>query len=176
MSGVFPAGVSLRLLEIWLQAIQLWPYRADPLTRHPIRLGMTASFLACCCPRVAFRRRVSHRIQRYTSHLSPLHGGYNTAPHCAEVVEAAQHRFAMRAHRRSIRPAATGRSRKRSRGAVRPPAGPRAARGCGAASRCRSMGEASQRAWIESSGGVQRRRGRNAASGRVPNAASVSSS
>src|SRR5664280_1403180 len=50
VSGVFPAGFKLRLLEIGLQAIQLSPCRADPLTHHPIRLGMTASFLACYCP------------------------------------------------------------------------------------------------------------------------------
>jgi len=31
VSGVFPVGGSLHLLEIRLQAIQLWPYRADPL-------------------------------------------------------------------------------------------------------------------------------------------------
>jgi hypothetical protein len=88
VSGVFPAGVTLRLLEIRLQAVQLWPYRADPLPHHPIRLGMTASFLACYRPRIAFRRRVSHRTQRYTSYLSPLRGGYNTAPHGAEVLVA----------------------------------------------------------------------------------------
>src|SRR5262249_59423633 len=31
----------------------------------------------------AFRLRVSHRIQRFTSNLSPLNGGYDTAPHGA---------------------------------------------------------------------------------------------
>ena len=83
VSGVFPAGDKLHLLEIRLQAIQLSPCRADPLTHHPIRLGMTASSLACYRSHLVFRLRVSHRIQRYTSYLSPLRGGYNTAPHGA---------------------------------------------------------------------------------------------
>src|SRR5262249_55766634 len=51
VSGVFPVGMEVYLLEIRLQAIQLSPCRADPLTRHPGRLGMTVSFLACYCSR-----------------------------------------------------------------------------------------------------------------------------
>ena len=47
VSGVFPMGGPLHLLEIRIQAIQLSPYHADLPARHPIRLGMTADFLAC---------------------------------------------------------------------------------------------------------------------------------
>ena len=61
----FPAGVELHLLEIRLQAIQLFPYHAGPPARRPIRLGTTADFLACYCPRIAFRLRVSHQTQGY---------------------------------------------------------------------------------------------------------------
>ena len=50
VSSVFPAGVGLRLLDIRLEAVQLSPCRAGPLARHPVRLGMTASFLACYGP------------------------------------------------------------------------------------------------------------------------------
>jgi len=44
VSGVFPAGVILHLLETRLQAIRLSPYRADLPTRHPVRLGMSCRF------------------------------------------------------------------------------------------------------------------------------------
>ena len=90
-SGVLPAGVRLHLLEIQLQAIQPLPCRTDPLTRHPVRLGMTASFLACYFPHIAaaFRRRVSHRIQRYMPPVSPHCTGYITLRLMAQVgVEA----------------------------------------------------------------------------------------
>jgi hypothetical protein len=65
VSGVFPVGAVLHLLETRLQAVWLSPCRADPPARHPIRLGMAAGFLACCCPRLPFQGRVSHRIQRH---------------------------------------------------------------------------------------------------------------
>ena len=65
VSGVFPAGAVLHLLETRLQAIRLSPYHADPPARHPVRLGMTAGFLACYFPRLPFRDRVSHQIQRH---------------------------------------------------------------------------------------------------------------
>ena len=65
VSGVFPAGAVLHLLETGLQAIRLSPYRADLPARHPVRLGMAAGFLACCFPRSPFRVRVSHQIQRH---------------------------------------------------------------------------------------------------------------
>src|SRR6266705_324799 len=65
VTGVFPAGVESHLLEIRLQAIQLFPYHAGPPTRRPIRLGTTADFLACYFPRIAFRLRVSHQTQGY---------------------------------------------------------------------------------------------------------------
>ena len=40
----------MHLPEIRLQAIQLSPYHADLPARHPIRLGMSAGFLACYIP------------------------------------------------------------------------------------------------------------------------------
>src|SRR5271170_3130074 len=65
VTSVFPAGVYLHLLETGIQAIQLSPYRADLPARRPIRLGTTAGFLACYFPRLPFRGRVSHQIQRH---------------------------------------------------------------------------------------------------------------
>ena len=44
VSGVFPAGAILHLLETRLQAIRLSPYRADLPARHPVRLGMNCRF------------------------------------------------------------------------------------------------------------------------------------
>src|SRR6185437_6913230 len=44
VSGVFPAGATLHLLETGLQVIRLSPYRADLPARHPIRLGMCCRF------------------------------------------------------------------------------------------------------------------------------------
>jgi len=44
VSGVFPAGATLHLLETRLQAIRLSPYRADLPARHPVRLGMNCRF------------------------------------------------------------------------------------------------------------------------------------
>src|SRR5947208_8468591 len=44
VSGVFPVGAALHLLETRLQAVWLSPCRADPPARHPIRLGMDCRF------------------------------------------------------------------------------------------------------------------------------------
>ena len=44
VSGVFPAGATLHLLETRLEAIRLSPYRADPSARHPVRLGVSRRF------------------------------------------------------------------------------------------------------------------------------------
>jgi hypothetical protein len=44
VSGVFPAGAILHLLETRLQAIRLSPYRADLPARHPVRLGVSRRF------------------------------------------------------------------------------------------------------------------------------------
>jgi hypothetical protein len=44
VSGVFPAGATLHLLETRLQAITLLPYCADLPARHPVRLGMNCRF------------------------------------------------------------------------------------------------------------------------------------
>jgi hypothetical protein len=64
VSGVFPAGVPLHLLETGIQAIQLSPYHADPPARRSRRLDTTAGFLACYFPRSPFGTRVSHQIPR----------------------------------------------------------------------------------------------------------------
>jgi hypothetical protein len=50
VSGVFPAGVDLHLLETGIQAIRLSPYHADPPARRPVHLGTAAGFLACYFP------------------------------------------------------------------------------------------------------------------------------
>ena len=55
VSGVFPAGVILHLLETGIQAIQLSPYHADPPARRSLRLDTTAGLLACYFPRPPFR-------------------------------------------------------------------------------------------------------------------------
>jgi hypothetical protein len=57
VSGVFPAGVWLHLLETGLKAIQLSPYRADLPARRPVRLGTAAGFLACYFPPVILSDR-----------------------------------------------------------------------------------------------------------------------
>src|SRR5258708_34056520 len=62
VSGVFPAGAVLHLLETRLQAITLSPYRADLPARRPVRLGTTSGFLACRFSPAPFRIPVSHQI------------------------------------------------------------------------------------------------------------------
>jgi hypothetical protein len=55
VSGVFPAGVILHLLETGLKAIQLSPYHADPPARRSLRLDTATGFLACYFPLFTFR-------------------------------------------------------------------------------------------------------------------------
>ena len=50
VTGVFPAGDLLHLLETGIQAIQLSPYHADLPARRLIRLSMAAGLLACYFP------------------------------------------------------------------------------------------------------------------------------
>jgi len=50
VTGIFPAGVKLHLLETRFQVIRLSPCRADLPARHPVCLGMAAGFLACYFP------------------------------------------------------------------------------------------------------------------------------
>ena len=83
VSGVFPAGAIFRLLETRLQVIRLSPYRADLPARHPIRLGIPAGFLACYFPIWSFDLRSAIRSRDSSSHLCPLNGRYNSAPHGA---------------------------------------------------------------------------------------------
>jgi hypothetical protein len=65
VSGVFPAGAILQLLETRLQAITLSPYRADLPARHPIRLGVSCRFPGMLFSHASFRIPVSHQIQRH---------------------------------------------------------------------------------------------------------------
>ena len=55
VSGVFPVGVTLHLLETGLKAIQLSPYHTDPPALRSLRLDTTAGFLACYFPLFTFR-------------------------------------------------------------------------------------------------------------------------
>src|SRR6266498_3943592 len=71
VTGVFPAGVYLHLLETGIQAIQLSPYRADLPARRPIRLGTAAGFLACYFPRSPFRARSAIRSRDISSQSLP---------------------------------------------------------------------------------------------------------
>src|SRR5260221_7658179 len=64
VSGVFPAGAVLHLLETRLQAITLSPYRADLPARHPVRLGVSCRFTGMLFSHASFRIPVSHQIQR----------------------------------------------------------------------------------------------------------------
>jgi hypothetical protein len=64
VSGVFPAGAALHLLETRLQAITLSPYHADLPARHPVRLGVSCRFTGMLFSHVSFRTQVSHQIQR----------------------------------------------------------------------------------------------------------------
>src|SRR5262249_32769090 len=50
VSGVFPAGGALHLLEIGIQAIQLSPYHAGLPAPRSQHLDTAAGWLACCCP------------------------------------------------------------------------------------------------------------------------------
>src|SRR5258708_5046058 len=65
VSGVFPAGAVLHLLETRLQAITLSPYRADLPARHPVRLGVSCRFTGMLFSHASFRIPVSHQIQRH---------------------------------------------------------------------------------------------------------------
>jgi hypothetical protein len=83
VSGVFPAGAIFHLLETGLQVIRLSPCRVDLPARHPIRLGVPAGFLACYFPIWSFDLRSAIRSRDNSSHLCPLNGLYNNAPHGA---------------------------------------------------------------------------------------------
>jgi len=64
VSGVFPAGVHLHLLEIGLQAIQLSPCHAGPPNASPRTPGHERRFPGMLLSPFTFRLRVSHRTQR----------------------------------------------------------------------------------------------------------------
>jgi len=86
VTGVFPAGVYLHLLETGIQAIQLSPYRADLPARRPIRLGTAAGFLACYFPRSPFQGQVSHQIQRHLLSIPARCAGDTTVRLMAHTV------------------------------------------------------------------------------------------
>ena len=84
VSGIFPAGGPLHLLEIRIQAIQLSPYHAGPPAPRPVRLGTTTGFLACYCPHRPFGSRLAIRPRDIPPNPSLLDRGYSRAPRGAE--------------------------------------------------------------------------------------------
>ena len=90
VSGVFPAGAALHLLETRLQAIRLSPYRADLPARHPVRLGMSYRFPGMLfSPGYPFGTGSAIRSRDISSRPCPLRGRYNSAPHGARRVGCA---------------------------------------------------------------------------------------
>src|SRR5512132_3258292 len=84
VSGVFPAGAALHLLETRLQAIRLSPYRADLPARPPRTPGREppVSWHAVF-PGYPFETGSAIRSRDISSRLYPLRGRYNSAPHGA---------------------------------------------------------------------------------------------
>jgi len=80
VSGVFPAGAALHLLETRLQVIRLSPYRADLPARHPVRLGMCCRLAGMLFSHLVFQPPVSHQIQRQSPLVSARCAG-NTTVH-----------------------------------------------------------------------------------------------
>jgi len=80
VSGVFPAGVLLHLLETGIQAIQLSPYHADPPARRSRRLDTTAGFLASILPFHLSDHGSAIRSRDISSRPCPLRERYNAAP------------------------------------------------------------------------------------------------
>src|SRR6266498_4329881 len=90
VSGVFPVGAILHLLETRLQAVWLSPCRADPPARHPIRLGMDCRFSwHAVVPDYPFRAGSAIRSRDISSRLCPLRGRYTSAPHGAPTTTGA---------------------------------------------------------------------------------------
>src|SRR5829696_10194859 len=84
VSGVFPAGAVLLILETRLQAIRLSPYRADLPARHPVRLGVSCRFPGMLfSPGYPFGAGSAIRSRDISSRPCPLRGRYNSAPHGA---------------------------------------------------------------------------------------------
>ena len=81
VSGVFPAGAVLHLLETRLQAIRLSPYRADLPARHPVRLGVSRRFPGMLfSPGYPFGTGSAIRSRDISSRPCPLRERYNAAP------------------------------------------------------------------------------------------------
>ena len=84
VSGVFPVGSVLHLLETRLQAVWLSPCRADPPARHPIRLGMDCRFPGMLLSPTTLSGAGSAIGSRdISSRLCPLRGRYTSALHGA---------------------------------------------------------------------------------------------
>ena len=75
----FPAGVTLPLLEIRVEAVQLQPYRAGPPARRPYALARPLVSWHAIVP-FTFRILVSHQTQEYPPNSSRLSREYNKAP------------------------------------------------------------------------------------------------
>jgi hypothetical protein len=87
VSGVFPVGAVLHLLETRLQAIRLSPYRADLPARHPVRLGVSCRFPGMLfSPGYPFGTGSAIRSRDISSRPCPLRGRYSSAPHGARRV------------------------------------------------------------------------------------------
>src|SRR5262249_22544020 len=65
----------LCLLGIRVQAVKLSPYRSGPAAPRSSYLDTATAFLACYCPRISFRLRVSHQTQEYPSEFLPAELG-----------------------------------------------------------------------------------------------------
>jgi hypothetical protein len=84
VSGVFPAGATLHLLETRLQVIRLSPYRADlPGTPSHTPGHVLPVFWHAIFPYCPFGLRSAIRSRDISSHPCPLSGRYNSAPHGA---------------------------------------------------------------------------------------------
>ena len=71
VTGVFPAGVYLHLLETGIQAIQLSPYRADLPARRPIRRARLPVSWHAVFPGHPFRARSAIRSRDISSQSLP---------------------------------------------------------------------------------------------------------
>src|SRR5262249_60059574 len=76
-------GCAVPPLEIGLQPIQLWPYRAGLAAPRPGRLQTAAASLACSCPRQVSPPGKPGDPGTFPPSSSLLSRGYDEAPHGA---------------------------------------------------------------------------------------------